>query len=442
MAISPNDIKVFLTGIPDTGLNYSGCCVQDNPNQSLGGFTSSTEINGSTLISANITDVDTVIQVDDVSKLPGASTLNPAYAVIGNEIISYTARSSSLGPAMLLNVTRGLFGRISSDHLASDVITGLTNQNLFDNIRASENASGIDEYRCFSVMNTNTADTAHDVRLYLSPVQEKGFVSTAVSDGGFGATMTNTNLIGVYVDDFFDGGVLTITGGAAENVVPSLNNYLITKWDTSTGKATIDGNWTAGTPNGTTTYIMSSLHTTPSPDTEIDFAIERHEYADLGSTSGVATTGGTNFLIDEDLPLEGWVKSSDFIGAYMLLLTGDGVDGVPRRITAYNPVTGKVTVDSAFVNEGVSLGDLYTIIQGPSAFFAPNDQVPPPIGTGNFTNFVKPVTPETAISININGIGEDLIHNELFYVWVRRRVSANDNSYSNDNAIPNIIFET
>jgi hypothetical protein len=440
MAIKTSDIKMYLTGISDNSANYDACCPQDNPNQSLGGFRSSTEINTATTLSSDIGLDDTVIGVDDVSQLPGASTINPAYAVIGNEIISYTARSSSLGPAMLLGVTRGVLGRNPQAHKSGDAITGATSQNLYDHVKASENESGDVEYRCFAVLNDSTSEMAFDVKVFLAPVAKSSFVTFALADTGSGAQLTDSTLIGEYDDGYFTGGTLNITGGDGFANNPLLDTYNIIGFSSASGTLTIDGNWSSGTPNGTTSYEAISTNSTPNVNTDVSFAVERHKYADL-SGAGIAQDGGVNFVIDDQLPAIGFVSSGDLIGAYLLLLTGDGVDGVARRITAYNPGTGRVDVDGNFVNEGVSDGDNYTIVRASSSTLLANEGIAPPVGTGLISNWSSATSVDDALSININGVGENLIYGELFYIWLRRIVTPNDESFLNDNVIPNVYFE-
>jgi hypothetical protein len=440
MAIKTSDIRMYLTGISANSVNYDACCPQDNPNESLGGFRSDTEINTATTLSSDIGFDDTIIGVDDVSRLPGASTINPAYAVIGDEIISYTARSSSLGPAMLLGVTRGVLGRIAREHSSSDVITGATSQNLFDHIMASENESGDVEYRCFAVLNDSTSEMGFNVKVFLSPVSYQSFVSFAVADTGPGAQLSDVTLIGQFGDDYFNGGVLKITGGDGFGGSDFLDNYTITNYEEASGTFTISGNWSSGTPNGTTTYEAQSTEATPNEHTDVSFAIERHQYADL-TDAGIASEGGVDFLLDPELPVIGLTSSGDLLGAYVLLLTGDGVDGVARKIIAYNPVNGRIDVEDSFVNSGVIDGDTYTIVRGQSSVLLAGEGIEPPVGTGLFSEWSSATSLDSALSININGVGENLIYGELFYVWLRRTVTPNEESFLNENIIPNIYFE-
>jgi len=438
MAIQSSDIKIYLTGLTVNGTNYDGSSAQTNPNLSLGGFRSSTEINGSTQLSSNITALDTSIEVDDISQLPGASPLNPAYAVIGNEMIRYNARSTSLGSGYLIGVTRGVNGRIPTAHSSGDVITGVVSQNLFDHVRASENNSGDIEYRCFAVLNTNTADTAFNVKVYLTPVAFTGTASSATA--GANATFTDSSLVGLYANDFFNSGTLEITGGAGYSAVPAENVYDIIDYNDSLGRFTISSNWNQGVPNATTTFIATSVKASPNPYDTVSFAIERHWYANL-SGSSAATSGGQTYLVDNTLPGAGWTNSLHFVGAYILMLTGDGVDGVPKRITSYNPTTGRIDISDTFVNTGVSAGDLYTIVRGPTRIKVSSEGTAPPVGTGNISSWSTVTSIDNALSININGTGEDLPHDELFYVWVKRAITANSSSYTNDNIIPSIYFE-
>jgi hypothetical protein len=281
---------------------------------------------------------------------------------------------------------------------------------------------------------------AFNVKVYMSPVTYSSFVSFAVIDSGSGAEMTDGTLIDQFGDDYFNGGDLKIVGGDgfADNEV--LDSYSIIDFDTTTGTFTILGNWSSGTPNGTTTYEARSTQPTPNANSDMSFAIERHRYADL-TDAGIATEGSVNTLVDPQLPVLGMVSSGDLLGAYILLLTGDGVDGVARKITAYDPITGKVTVDINFVNEGVRDGDTYTVVRAQSNTLLNNDNTEPPVGTGLLSNWSDATNIGDALSININGVGEDLIYGELFYIWLRRTISPNDESYLNDNVIPSIYFE-
>jgi len=438
MSIQSSDIKVYLTGLAVDGVNYDGSATQTNPNISLGGFRSSTEINGSTQISADITAVVTSIQVDDIAQLPGASTINPGYAVIGNEMISYNARSTSFGSGYLVGVTRGVNGRIPAVHSAGDVITGVTSQNLFDHVRASENVSGDIEYRCFAVLNTNSADTAFNVKAYLTPVSHSSTATSATS--GVNATLTDSSIIGQYADDFFNSGILQITGGTGLSVTASENLYDITDYNDTTGVFTLSGNWNQGVPDTTTTFIATSIKASPNPYDTVSFAVERHWYAKLDG-SGVVTSGGQTYLVDSTLPGAGWTSSLHFVGAYILLLTGDGVDGIPKRITSYNASTGRIDISSTFVNTGASSGDLYIVVRGPTRVTVSGEGVAPPVGSGNISSWSTSTSLDTAVSINVNSIGEDLIHDELFFVWIKRSISPNTTSYTNDNIIPSIYFE-
>lgn len=438
MAIQARDIKIYLTGLSVDGANYDGSVAQTNPNISFGGFRSSTEVNGSSQLSATINSTATSIQVDQVENLPGASVLNPAYAVIEDEMISYTARSTSSGSGYLIGVTRGVNGRVPASHGSGVAITGVTSQNLFDHVRASENASGDIEYRCFAVLNTNTADTAFNVKVYLSPVAHSGSASSAVS--AVNATLTDNTLIGNYLDDFFNGGTLRITGGTGYGPSSSDNLYDILYYNDTTGTFTLSGNWKLAVPDNTTTFIATSTKASPNPYDTVSFAIERHWYSRLDG-SGIATGGSQTYLIDSSLPGAGWTSSLHFVGAYILLLTGDGVDGIPKRITAYDTSTGRIDISGSFVNTGVSAGDLYTIVRGPTRVMISGEGVEPPVGTGNISSWSTATSIETAQSINVNSVGEDLIHDELFFVWMKRSIAPNSISYTNDNVIPNIYFE-
>jgi hypothetical protein len=440
MAISASDIKIYLTGIAADGVNSDGGVSQDNSNLSLGGFRSSTEVNQSTTLSGDIGATDTTITVDDIGSLPGASSLNPAYAVIGSELIKYTARSTSLGSGNLIGVTRGVLGRVASAHSEDDVVTGVTSQNLFDHVRATENLSGDTEYRCFSVRNTNSTDTAFNVKVYLSPAEYDGTTTSATNDTGSGATLIDASLIGQFADDFFNLGSLEITGGAGISGTASENFYNITDFDFATGTITIDGDWNNGLPNTTTTYVATSKNASPNPNDAVSFAVERHVYSDLGAGM-VATDGGTTFLVDSTLPGAGWTSSINFVGAYMLLLTGDGVDGIPKAIESYDETLGKITITGSFVNTGVTAGDLYAIVRGPTEVQVPSEGTAPPAGTGFISSFSTASNIDEAVSIDVANTGEDLIHDEVFFVWMKRVITANTNSYSNDNVIPNISFE-
>ena len=355
-------------------------------------------------------------------------------------MISYTARSTSLGSGYLIGVTRGILGRLAQAHDAGEVITGATSQNLFDNVRASESQAGDVEYRCFAVYNTNNSESAFNVKVYLAPVSHEANATSATNDSGSGATLTDSTIIATYADDFFIDGTLQIISGQGFSPTPSLNSYSITGYDDSLGKFTIDGDWNNGTPNTTTVFSATSKKASPNHNDDISFAIERHYYSKLDG-SGIATDGGVTFLFDSTLPTEGWTSPTHFIGASILLLTGDGVDGIPKRIISYNPTTGRIGITGTFVNTGVSAGDLYIIAKGPTQVLIPTESTEPPVGTGNLSDWSQAASVDEALSINVNGIGEDLIHNELFFIWLKRNVLANTESFSNDNIIPSIYFE-
>jgi len=438
MSIQSSDIKVYLTGLAVDGVNSDGSAAQTNSNLSLGGFRSSTEINGTSQLSASITDTDTSIQVDDVGQLPGASPINPGYAVIGNEMVRYDARSTSLGSGYLVGVVRGVNGRVPEAHDSGEVITGVTSQNLFDHVRASENVAGDTEYRCFSVLNTNTSDTAFNVKVFLTPVAHASTATSAAT--GTNATLTDDTLIGQYIDDFFNSGTILITGGSGLSATASENLYNVIDYDDSIGKFTVSGNWNQGVPDTSTTFVATSLKASPNPYDTVSFAVERHWYSNLDG-SGVITLGGQTYLVDDTLPGAGWTSASHFVGAYVLLLTGDGVDGIPKKITTYNASTGRIDISGTFVNTGASNGDLYTIVRGPTRTMVSGEGVEPPVGTGNISSWSTATTVNTAMSININSTGEDLSHDELFFVWVKRAITPNTTSYTNDNIIPSIYFE-
>jgi len=440
MAIEASDIKVYLTGLAVDGVNYDGADPQSNPNLSLGGFRSSTEINGSSALSASVSSADTAIQVDDVGALPGASAINPSYAVIGEEMVSYTARSTSLGSGYILGVTRGVFGRIAAAHSTGDIITGVTSQNLFDHVRASENASGDTEYRCFAVLNTNSSDTAFNVKVFMAPIKHEGLATAAAADSGSGGTISDSTIIGSYSDNFFNSGTIEITGGAGLSATASENIYTITDYVNSTGTFVISGNWNNGVPNTSTTFVAKARKASPNPNTTMSFAIERHFYSKLDG-SGVATGGGSTYMIDSTLPGNGWTSPLHFVGAYIIMLTGDGVDGIPKRISGYNSTTGRIDISGNFVNAGVASGDLYAIVRGPTENLVSGEGVAPPIGVGNLSSFTEAYSVDEALSIDVNDIGEDLVHDELFFIWLKREVTANTSSYYNDNVIPSIYFE-
>jgi len=440
MSIEASDIKIYLTGIEVDGSNYDGISAQANPNLSLGGFRSSTELNGTTKLSNSVGPTDTSIEVDDISVLPSASASYPAYATINEELISYNAKSSTLGSGNLIGVTRGINGRIADSHSVGDVISGVSSQNLFDHIRASENASGDVEYRCMAVLNTHNSDTAFNVKVHLAPVEFTGYVDTSTPDAGSGATITDSALIGQFDDDFFNTGTLQIVSGSGLSGVDADNYYTIDDYDDSTGKITISGGWNNGLPNTTTVYVATSKKASPNPNNDISFAIERHAYADLG-LGGVADSGGVNYIVDADLVGSGFTSANHFIGAYVLLKTGDGVDGVPKRINDYDPVTGRIDVAENFVNTGVTGGDIYSIVRGPTIVQTSGEGVAPPAGSGNISSFSTATSLSEALSINVNSIGEDLIHDELFFIWIKRTVGVNGDSYTNENIIPIISFE-
>jgi len=279
-----------------------------------------------------------------------------------------------------------------------------------------------------------------NVKVFLSPVQFAGTATSATVDSGLGATLTDSAIVGSFADDFFNLGTLEITSGAGLSGTESENIYSVTDHNYALGEVTISGEWNNGTPNSTTQYVLTSKKASPNPNDNISFAVERHIYSNL-STGGLSTGGGTTYVTDSGLVSAGFIDSSDFLGSYLLLLTGGGVDGIPRKITGYDETVGKITVGDSFTNEGPVAGDLYAVVRGPTQFQVSGEGVAPTFGAGNISNLSQVTSVDEALSINVNGAGEDLIHDDVFFVWIKRDITPNSDSFQNDNIIPNISFE-
>ena len=437
MSINSSDLKMYLTGLAFDGSNSDGGSEQNDPNLSLGGLRSSTEVNPSTVLSADINETDTLIEVNDLSQMQSASNINPAFAIINEEIISYTAKSSNTGSGQLLNVVRARFNRIASSHSTNDVISNVSSQNLFDHVKATENQNGDTEYRCVAIRNTNSSETAYNVKVHLSPIKWENNATSSTSN-----TLIDSSITNKFSDDFFNNGTLTILSGTGLSSTPSNNIYTISDYDDSLGEFTISGTWNDTNPDSTTEFIVESKKASINSNNEISFAIERHKYSTLNG-AGVATDGGVDFITDSDLiSTAAFTDPDDFVGSYLLLLSGIGVDGVPKKIISYDNTIGKITVDQNFLNTGASMGDTYTIVRGPTDIMLPNEGVSPAFGTGFISNLSNSTSIDTALSIDVNNAGENLIHDELFFVWIERKVNSNNESFTNENIIPIVSFES
>jgi len=210
MAISPGDIKVYLTGADSDG------GAQSDPNASLGGNRSSSLKNTETAVNDidGISGSDTTIVVASTTGFASSG-----YVSIESEIIQYTGTTS----VSFTGCSRGALGTSAAGHDDNSPVLALPMETLFDHVSGSEASDGDTEYRCFCVKNTSGVDTAYNVQVYLG-------VATGNSDDdiAFAVEVPQTFL----VTGSAQGPVAT------EGTAPSVNSGGVSDWSTASTRET------------------------------------------------------------------------------------------------------------------------------------------------------------------------------------------------------------
>jgi len=168
--------------ISDLQVRLSGGTVNVNPVASLGGQMSSEEVlSQTTTAPSNVTGVDinnaygnalgagTLKWYYDTNKI----TWEPNGAAVASSVDILTNTGStptvyvvggSTGYLVLTVVYSDLPGSTQSD---SDITVGNYIHNVFDAVNVSQATAGLIEYRCLYIINTHSADTAYDVRIWV-----------------------------------------------------------------------------------------------------------------------------------------------------------------------------------------------------------------------------------------------------------------------------------
>lgn len=212
--------------------------IQNTPENSMGGYISTNNVYDVASITSSLDEVSEIIPV---SVLPIEIS---GLSLIDIEVIKYS--SVDTGNTRLTNVSRGVVPNISSKgfpHSDQETIRYLTVSNLF-NPKFNNNYT---QYRCIAIKNTssmsvtgvkpiiindNTSDTIIDVGIEV-PLHDyrTGIITDALS----GVMFVDSNLSGLFSDNFFNDSLIRITSGTSSG-----NYAIITSYDDATGTIVVD----------------------------------------------------------------------------------------------------------------------------------------------------------------------------------------------------------
>jgi len=237
------DFKFYLTSLEP---NLS----QSIYSQSIGGYCSNSLLYRETTLSSNVGLYDTSFTLNTPQAESWIGWENVFYININNEIIELSALESGTATA----IQRGSNGIINF-HLAGDVVRASNAAELFNNVVNNE----YKQYRCLAVKNTpiddpSDSEIANDVQVYLKQNSRNDESNiriaierpsskylTSISTNRTILTLTDTSLSGVYLDDYFNGTYLMVSG---ENGVGFISDF-----DGSSGTFTFSSSFSTVTTN-------------------------------------------------------------------------------------------------------------------------------------------------------------------------------------------------
>lgn len=248
-----SDLKFYLTSAEPQLLNVS-------PSQSIGGYPSSTEYSISALLSDPVDRNEAVLNID--------GSLDSPYSVYIDEEVMKVSETVDLdgdyGNLESLAVERGSLTTRKRFHAAGDSVF-VAEKNVFFNGSLSENGK---QYRCIAVQNTSSTDTFYDLSFYIknpsrnsnsivkvaveTPTEE---IVYGISSGGTSISLTDSSLINLYDDNFFNGRLLVIDDISSLNYNQS---RVIASFDKRTGIVTFRNSMPYSIVNNTMFRIEQS----------------------------------------------------------------------------------------------------------------------------------------------------------------------------------------
>lgn len=224
MAIAKSDIKFYLTSLePDIE--------QTIKSQSIGGYPATVDDDATkslvypeTTLSSSASKYDTSLNLTSYGDLAGLSYVGSNFEIIKVDSISSNT----------VQVSERSVGSFQNVHISGDVVYGLSLIGLFSDV-FNENRK---QYRCIALKNTNTIDTAYNVKIYLRQksinagstlkfsveMPTNDFKLSTATDGSE-TTVVDSSLVGLFVNNHFVDSRLKITSGLNNNQARTILSF-------------------------------------------------------------------------------------------------------------------------------------------------------------------------------------------------------------------------
>ncbi len=216
---------------------------QLNNRQSLGGFVSLSEIDGSAFLSYPVSLYDTTLYInpDSFTQSYTINNMNKSkYLQINDEIVEVNRWDKF---TVYLS-RRNVFGTALRYHPAKSIVRAVFSNSFFDTSFSKDNK----QYRCFAVKNIDSQESLKNVKVFFkNPSRNNlsGFklaietptsdsFSSSVSSGGLSSFSCN-ELINKFPNNYFVGAPILFSSGLNQG-----QNRLIKSFISSTGTITID----------------------------------------------------------------------------------------------------------------------------------------------------------------------------------------------------------
>lgn len=317
-----DSIRLYLTGAASQG------AAQADPNLSLGGFRSSSEI---THLAYSVSSPIANLTIDFLAGANGTGT--GTITVTGSDTLTWTPPGGSAGPAVtILNGETKILeaagapekfiriSRTSADALTGTATLTLTDQfnNVIgmDNVSSAEAAAGDTEYR--AIMLKNEADTeVKNVKIYI------GTLGAAKTSGGAQLSASGGGSIGLAAgnfNDWPDSGFARIetNAGTLREIVYYSSRTATTLTVPGAGRSLLGTSNQAGASTDVI-YPVPGLRIateTPSSDEIQEIADESTAPTGITWRTGITAAGGIDVGdVGADVELGLWFERSVVTGA-------------------------------------------------------------------------------------------------------------------------------
>jgi len=199
-------------------------------------------------------------------------------------------------------------------------------------------------------------------------------------------------------------------------------------------------------------YRCVALKNTSSTDTATDVSVYLKQGSfNTGSTiklavemplndyeTGTATSGSTMAVVNSSIAT---LFSDNHFSLALLRMTSGSNVNQERLIASYDDTTGTFTLASE-LPFAVSSGDTYAVEPGPAQRLA-DGTATPTSGVSRVSSFSR-IAEDDAVSIDVTGSrdgGDDLMPNDVIYIWVERELTRDSTPYSNNLAVIGVNYK-